>query len=101
MLNESSRYDYVEVRESIPDALAHFARRARKSPRRITTGHLVLPCGSHMLQTVASFPMQSYLQQRFPHFGGKSVAARALRAENQRRHDIAALRGNWHMTRTS
>jgi len=83
-------YEYVRVRPAPSDA----------APRRKAKG-LVLPVGMRVIQTVATLPLQSYLQERFDHIGGKSNAARALRAENQRRHDLAASLGHWQMSRTS
>jgi hypothetical protein len=92
MLKESQRYDYVEV---APDETASQIR-----ARRASKG-LALPVGMRIMQTVSTLPLQSYLQVRFAHIGGKDLSARKLQSDNQRRHDLAAARGSWPMSRTS
>lgn len=98
-------YEYVEVRSPSPvmEGLARFGRRIKtlRKGKRVADGSLTLPVGSRVLQTAATFPLQSYLQERFSHFGGKSKAARDLQAENQRRFDLALTRGNSPLSRTS
>lgn len=98
-------YEYVEVRSPSPimEGLARFGRRIKtlRKGKRVDDGSLTLPVGSRVLQVAATFPLQAYLQERFSHFGGKSQAARNLRAENQRRFDLAAARGNSRLSRTS
>jgi hypothetical protein len=88
---EDPRYDFEEVE---PETLSQIRR------RRKTKGP-ALPVGSRILQSAASFPLQSYLQERFSHIGRKDRRFVQLRAENQRLHDLAASRGNWQMSRTS
>jgi hypothetical protein len=96
MLKESPRYDFVESDYDPAETLSEIRARRRKKPKG-----LVLPVGTRMIETAACFPLQSYLQERFSHIGRKDLSARILRAENQRRHDLAASRGGWQMSRTS
>lgn len=86
---EDPRYDFEEAP---PETLSQIRRR-KKRPS--------LPVGSRILQSAASFPLQSYLQERFSHIGRKDQRFVQLRADNQRLHDLAAARGNWQMSRTS
>jgi hypothetical protein len=97
MLKEGPRFDYVE--ESAP--ITEQAWRALGVRRGRKNSGPALPVGMRQLHQSASIPMQSYLQTRFPHIGRNDYSARTLRAENQRRHDLAAARGNWQMSRTS
>jgi hypothetical protein len=97
MLKEDPRYDYAEMHGTtqVSTEISASARR-RGKPKG-----LVLPVGTKILAVAATLPLQSYLQERFSHIGGKSYRFRALRAENQRRHDHAASLGHWQMSRTS
>lgn len=94
MLKHEPRYDYVEESAQITDEAWRSLRRRKRSVRS-------LPVGMRQLHLSACIPMQSELQARFPHFGGKDLSARALQAENKRRHDLAASRGNLPLSRTS
>lgn len=98
MLKESQALkatdDYVEVDE--PETISEFRARRRNKAKG-----LVLPVGTRVMATVSTLPLQSYLQERFSHIGRQDLSARTLRAENQRRHDLAASRGGWQMSRTS
>lgn len=94
MLNER-RYDYVEATESESEprsARRRFIPKLRPLP---VGGRAFRDCGMHV-------PMQAYLAKRFASSGRKcDPAFRALQAENQRRHDLAATRGSLPMSRTS
>lgn len=94
MLKEAPRYDYVEETAEISEP-------AWRSLRRRKPHVPSLPVGLRQMQHASSIPLQSYLQARFPHLGSKDYSARTLRAENQRRHDLATARGNWRPARAS
>jgi hypothetical protein len=96
MLKEDPRYDYIESRDTSPASAARTSLRRRDRPKGLT-----LPVGFSAGPAIQALPLQAYLQQRFSQIGGKSRAARALRDENQRRHDRAASLGHWQMSRTS
>jgi hypothetical protein len=101
MLKEDARYDYVEVQSDPRPVVARMYSRpaGRFSPRR--HGTITLPTGRPRILDCAALPMQSYLQERFSHVGSRSHAARLLQAENKRRYDAAAARGNLPRSRSS
>ena len=102
MLKDDPRYEYVEVDSDPQPAVAHMYSRPILIRGRVVS-QITLPVGPgfQRVPQFASAPLQSYLAERFAHIGGRSHHFRALRLENQRKHDYCASLGHWPMSRTS
>lgn len=95
MLKENPAYDYVEGDESVQ---VRSRRNYAHSPRMLATRYDegARRCvGFHV-------PTPQYVGTRFGAIGRRhDPKFKALRAENQRRHDLCVARGNVHLSRTS
>lgn len=98
-LKEDPRYDFIEIEADYQtQELPRMYSRPVVGEERFKVASL--PTGGQRF-LVNTANLQSYLREVYPHVGGKSQAARDVRLENQRKHDLCAARGNWQMSRTS
>jgi len=99
MLREDPRYDFIEVETDFQtQELPRMYSRPVIGEERFKVPSL--PIGTQRF-TVNTSHLQSYLRAMYPHTGDRNQRARYLRAENQRRLNLAAARGNLRMSRTS